>query len=141
MNIHVYILKLKSGRLYVGQSTDPRRRFFEHQSGTGANICKHDRPMEIIFSQDLGTEDQKIALYFEDWVTICMKRKFQSSQVTGGAYCNEQYLWVNNEWLMAEIYRLNEWFSRLSNSRPGVDINEAIISFINWSDPIGTKLK
>ena len=132
MNVHVYILKLKSGRLYVGQSTDPRRRFFEHQAGTGANICKQDRPLEIALSIDLGTADPKLAKYFEDCITIGCMHSFSPMLVYGGAYCNEQYRYASLEWIYREIYRLNDWWDRLSNNRPEFDRNGIATKFVNW---------
>lgn len=143
MTVKVYILKLKSGRLYVGQSTDPRRRFFEHQSGKGANICKHDSPQEILFQADTGYNDSKLTRTIEDICTILSMYSFGAYQVYGGSYCDEQYRRASEEWIFSELIRLNHWFATLQSNNgektmqeknileTGV-IDEFFFSFNTW---------
>ena len=45
----VYILRLRSGALYVGCSTDAETRFAEHSAGTACRTTKLDPPVSVVF--------------------------------------------------------------------------------------------
>jgi putative endonuclease len=45
----VYILRLRSGNLYVGCSTDFEARFREHQHGTACRTTAIDPPEALLF--------------------------------------------------------------------------------------------
>lgn len=141
MSIQVYILKLKSGGFYVGQSTDPRRRFFEHIAGKGANICKRDKPVELVQTFSLQTADVKLSRALESWMSLYMMFKLGSSAVTGGEYCDEMYRRASDLWLDIEMQRLREWTNRLAAIRGYEPYPAVIANFINWADGFAQKLK
>jgi putative endonuclease len=45
----VYILRLRSGALYVGCSTNIETRFHEHESGTACRTTRADPPDTLLF--------------------------------------------------------------------------------------------
>ncbi len=47
----VYILRLRSGQLYVGATTDLDRRWREHVAGTGCRTTKLDPPTAIVHTE------------------------------------------------------------------------------------------
>ena len=51
----VYILECKNGTLYTGITTDLKRRFSEHKSGTGARYTRANPPNRIVYSKKLKT--------------------------------------------------------------------------------------
>ncbi len=141
MNIHIYVLKLKSGRLYVGQSTDPRRRFFEHQAGKGANICKMDHPQEILWQGDTGSADHKVACALENFIAIQCMDKFTPTMVAGGHYCDESYRTVSDGWIVEETSRIMGWIDRMNRNGNLVFMRNIIISFNTWRDQLAEKLE
>ena len=60
-----YIIKSKkNGRLYVGSTSDLKRRFSEHNKGQGGKYTKDNRPFEIVYyeayiSYDLAKQAEK----------------------------------------------------------------------------------
>jgi len=52
----VYLVRMSSGRLYTGISTDVERRFAEHKEGgaKGAKALKGKGPLQLVFSQQVG---------------------------------------------------------------------------------------
>ncbi len=47
---YVYcLLSIKSNKLYIGYTNDLKRRFEEHNSGTGGKFTKENRPLKLIF--------------------------------------------------------------------------------------------
>ena len=47
---YTYILQsLKNNRLYVGSTSDLKRRFKEHNTGIGEEYTKKNRPFRIVF--------------------------------------------------------------------------------------------
>lgn len=134
MSIKIYILKLKSGRLYVGQSTDPRRRFFEHQAGKGANVCKIDRPKELLRSFDLETSDPKLSCALESFFTLKMMDVAGPMQCSGGDYCHEMYRQASPGWLSEEMNRLQAWANRVAATRGYTQYPMIIKNFITWAD-------
>ena len=55
MNAWLYILRLKSGQLYIGSTTDPDRRVEEHYSGNACRTTKLDPPLKIVYSESFPT--------------------------------------------------------------------------------------
>lgn len=45
---YVYVLQLEQGRVYVGSTTDPTRRFNEHLSGNGSAWTRKYRPLGFL---------------------------------------------------------------------------------------------
>ena len=44
---YAYVLKLQSGRYYVGYTSNPKRRMLEHFGGNGSKVTKQDPPVKI----------------------------------------------------------------------------------------------
>ena len=50
-----YILRLKSGNLYVGSTTDLEKRYEDHRSGRACRTSKFDPPNSLIYSEEYET--------------------------------------------------------------------------------------
>ncbi len=50
-----YILRLKSGQLYIGSTTDLKQRYQDHQNGKACQTTKLDPPMKLVFSESYPT--------------------------------------------------------------------------------------
>ena len=50
-----YILRLRSGGLYTGASTDLDRRWQEHVAGTVSRTTRLDPPVEVAYSEEYPT--------------------------------------------------------------------------------------
>jgi len=55
MPAHFYILRLRSGQLYVGATTDLERRWEEHVSGYACRTSKLDLPVAIVYTEEHPT--------------------------------------------------------------------------------------
>jgi predicted GIY-YIG superfamily endonuclease len=53
-----YILRLKSGNLYIGSTTDLEKRFEDHCSGRACRTTKFDSPVAIALSEQFTTFSQ-----------------------------------------------------------------------------------
>jgi putative endonuclease len=51
----LYILRLESGQLYVGSTTDLDRRIEEHYSGHACRTTKLDPPLKLVYSESFPT--------------------------------------------------------------------------------------
>ena len=51
----LYILRLESGQLYAGSTTDLDRRIEEHYSGHACRTTKIDPPVELVYSEGWAT--------------------------------------------------------------------------------------
>ena len=51
----LYILRLKSGQLYAGSTTDLDRRIEEHYSGHACRTTKLDPPVGLVYSEGWAT--------------------------------------------------------------------------------------
>jgi len=47
----LYILRLKSGQLYIGSTTDLNQRYKDHCSGKACRTTKIDPPTELVYSE------------------------------------------------------------------------------------------
>ncbi len=52
---HLYILRLKSGNLYIGATTDLKQRYQDHQNGQACRTTKLDPPVKVVYSESLPT--------------------------------------------------------------------------------------
>jgi len=52
---YFYVLRLKSGRLYPGATTDLKRRFREHRAGTACRTTRLDPPVGLVCSEEHPT--------------------------------------------------------------------------------------
>ena len=50
-----YILRLKSGQLYIGSTTDLDQRYKDHCSGKACRTTKLDPPVALLYSEELET--------------------------------------------------------------------------------------
>ena len=55
MTAWTYILRLKSGQLYIGSTTDLDRRFAEHTAGQACRTTKLDPPVKLVYSESFPT--------------------------------------------------------------------------------------
>jgi putative endonuclease len=53
-----HILRLKSGDLYVGSTTDIEKRYEDHCSGRACRTTKFDSPVAIVLSEQFKTFSQ-----------------------------------------------------------------------------------
>jgi putative endonuclease len=55
MTAWLYILRLKSGSLYIGATTDLKQRYQDHQNGKACRTTKLDPPIRVVYSESLPT--------------------------------------------------------------------------------------
>jgi len=55
MSAWFYILRLKSGQLYVGSTTDLDQRYRDHRSGKACRTTQLDPPVALLYSEELET--------------------------------------------------------------------------------------
>jgi len=55
MSTFVYILRLQSSGLYVGQTSDLNQRYKDHCSGRASRTTKLDPPVGIIYTEECDT--------------------------------------------------------------------------------------
>jgi putative endonuclease len=51
----LYILRLKSGQLYIGSTTDLDQRYKDHRSGKGARTTKTDPAVNLVYTEEFDT--------------------------------------------------------------------------------------
>ncbi len=82
---YVYVLKsLKNGRLYVGSTSNLRRRFNEHQNGSGGKYTKDNRPFKLIFYESFVSKSDAVKdeLFFKTgYGREVLKEKLKTSLV------------------------------------------------------------
>lgn len=84
MSTHIYILRLHSGKFYVGKSVDPAKRYQEHLSGKGSAWTKKYKPIAMI-EVHLMT-----SALDEDNYTKKFMMKHGIENVRGGTYVAEE---------------------------------------------------
>ncbi|MBM4322710.1 MAG: GIY-YIG nuclease family protein [Deltaproteobacteria bacterium] len=69
MSAWFYILRLKSGKLYIGATTDLPARYQDHQSGKACQTTKVDPPFALVYSEtfDSFTEARKREAQVKRW--------------------------------------------------------------------------
>ena len=55
MSAWIYILRLKSGQLYIGSTTDLDQRYKDHCSGKACRTTKLDPPVSLVYSEEYQT--------------------------------------------------------------------------------------
>ncbi len=55
MSAWFYILRLKSGKLYIGASANLEQRYHDHRSGRACRTTKIDPPVALIYSEALSS--------------------------------------------------------------------------------------
>ena len=79
---HIYILKLKEGKYYIGKTKNIEKRWNEHVAGNGSMWTKKYRPtllMRIIVNTSYFDEDKYVKEYMA---------KYGIDNVRGGTYSN-----------------------------------------------------
>lgn len=57
MNWYVYIILCSDRSLYTGITTDPERRFRQHETGSGAKYFRGRKPLEIVYQEGNHTRN------------------------------------------------------------------------------------
>ena len=78
--VNIYVLKLKSGKYYVGKTNHTFQRFSQHQTGSGAKWTKK-YPVVDLFAFHHGMKDSD-----ENKITIQMMKKYGVKNVRGGSW-------------------------------------------------------
>ena len=50
-----YLLRLKSGQLYIGSTTDLKQRYQDHVNGQACRTTKLDPPIKLVYSESFPT--------------------------------------------------------------------------------------
>lgn len=53
MTCYTYVLKCANGAYYTGSTKNLGKRFEEHQMGIGANFTKNNRPLKLVYFEEL----------------------------------------------------------------------------------------
>lgn len=123
--ISIYCLRLTSGKYYIGISKNPWRRWLQHVKGTGAIICRYDKPKERIFTIDTKIRLEILAKAVEDHTTLVWMKEYGPKNVIGGRYLTEDYRKVNSSWIEAELERTRGSINRVAMVCQGmIDIEE-----------------
>lgn len=56
----IYVLKNRTGKIYIGQSSNLNRRIIEHNI-TGTGYTSKHRPWEIVYTEDFETRKDAMA--------------------------------------------------------------------------------
>lgn len=73
---HLYMLRMPSGMLYTGITTDVGRRVAQHQAGKGAKALRGKGELELVFHYQVG--DRSTALKLEYRVKQLSKKQKES---------------------------------------------------------------
>jgi putative endonuclease len=78
-----YILRLKSGNLYVGSTADINQRFQEHLDGYACRTTKYDPAIKLIYSEEFNNilEARKREIQIKKW-TRAKKEALISGEMT-----------------------------------------------------------
>jgi putative endonuclease len=55
MTAWFYILRLKSGQLYIGSTANLDQRYKDHCSGTACRTTQLDPPVDLVYSEEVDT--------------------------------------------------------------------------------------
>jgi len=78
----VYVLGSASGKLYVGHTSDLKRRLVEHNSGM-CKTTKVDTDWQVVYSEDCTTRGQ--AMKREKWLKTGVGREFLINRIQSKA--------------------------------------------------------
>lgn len=75
-NWFVYIAEARTGRLYVGISTDPKERVQEHNQGKGAYFARLQGPFKLAYQSQAFTKSEaaKREKQLKGWTQIKKKK-------------------------------------------------------------------
>jgi predicted GIY-YIG superfamily endonuclease len=110
MQTNIYILRLESGKYYVGKSKNPMKRYEEHLKGEGSAWTKKYRPVgveRIVSNANAFDEDR----YTKEYMS-----KYGIENVRGGSYCEVTLDDFQIEALQVEIWGANNKCKRCGRS-------------------------
>jgi cellular nucleic acid-binding protein len=82
----IYVLELRSGKYYVGTTTDVDRRYEEHASGKGSIWTRQYKPLSILETRRANS------IFDEENVTKEYMMKYGIENVRGGPFCGMSIL-------------------------------------------------
>lgn len=97
MSTNIYVLKLESGKYYVGKSSNPTERYQQHLSGSGSTWTKKYKPVSLV------KVISNVSPFEEDKITKEYMSKYGIENVRGGAYVNEKLFEEEKDYLRREI--------------------------------------
>ena len=62
MAAFVYLLRCADGTLYCGWSTDPARRWRQHQAGSASRYTRSRRPVELVWTSECAGRSEAMRL-------------------------------------------------------------------------------
>ena len=62
MTAFVYLLRCADGSLYCGWSTDPTRRWRQHQAGSASRYTRSRRPVELVWTSQCSGRSEAMRL-------------------------------------------------------------------------------
>ena len=62
MTAFVYLLRCADGTLYCGWSTDPVRRWRQHQAGSASRYTRSRRPVELVWTSQCTGRSEAMRL-------------------------------------------------------------------------------
>ena len=78
----VYIAEARTGRYYVGITTDPKKRIGKHNNGKGSRMAKQQGPFELRYVSgpfSTKSEARKREIQVKDW-SQAKKKKLISGE-------------------------------------------------------------
>lgn len=106
MSTNIYILKLRSGKYYVGKSANPMERYQQHLDGKGSAWTKKYKPVS------LEKVISNVSPFDEDKYTKEYMKKHGIENVRGGAYVTEELDEVQEESLKRELWAATDKCTR-----------------------------
>ena len=107
---HIYILKLREGKYYIGKTNNVEKRFNEHIAGNGSGWTKKYKPISLIksvISTSYFDEDKYVKEYMA---------KYGIENVRGGTYSN-----INLDANCISLLEKEIWHSKNLCTRCGSD--------------------
>lgn len=96
-NYYIYTIKCENDYYYVGQTTNPERRFKQHQSGKASWFTRQHKPIEIIDSIPIGVMTQSKAMEWENKKTAQLIKQYGLHKVRGGAFIQKNHKYFINK--------------------------------------------
>jgi len=106
MSTTVYVLRLQSGKYYVGKTDDVQRRFQQHQNGRGSAWTQKYPPIAI------EKTIRNASAFEEDKVTKEYMSKHGIENVRGGTYVSVELDEYQTEVLKQEIWSATDCCTR-----------------------------
>ena len=78
----IYLIRCSDGSLYTGITTDVIRRLEMHRTGKGAKYLKTRRPLELVFSKEVGNRSQASKLEY----AVKQLSKAKKEQIVSGEF-------------------------------------------------------